>query len=304
MPKWVRDKTRRVSYLRLAVQITFLFLIFYVAITGVGKCVLIFIIVGATLFLGRLFCGWVCPFGLYMDLITLLRRSLKIQYWTFSERVNRILHRIRYVIAFIIVSSALPLFLINPVLPAQEGFDLIWNLHFYPPVRPLLILLSPLEPLIIPFVPPFGAIIEFHGMALSFPYVGEITALTHGTGFALPLAATFVILTVAASFKVRRFWCRFCPTGISIAVINRFKPFKWAPLLHMYKVEEKCTKCGICKRVCPTQVVEIYNEKSGKIDSSMCILCLRCVEMCPYEDCLKLELANKTLFKSRNWLEY
>jgi ferredoxin-type protein NapH len=302
--KWMKNKTRRVSYLRLAVQIIFLFLIFQIAIMGVGKVIIILTIFGATLFLGRLFCGWVCPFGLYMDLITLLRRSLKIRYWSYSERFNRILHRIRYVILLIIASSALLIFLMNPVLPAQEGFDLIWYLHFYPPVRPLLILLSPLEPLIIPFVPPFGAIIEFHGMALSFPYVGEITALTYGTGLALPLAATFVILTVAASFKVRRFWCRFCPTGISIAAINRFKPFKWAPLLHLYKVEEKCTKCGICKRVCPTQVVEIYNEKSGKIDSSMCILCLRCVEMCPYEDCLKLELANKTLFKSRNWLEY
>ncbi|HDQ06316.1 MAG TPA: 4Fe-4S binding protein [Candidatus Bathyarchaeota archaeon] len=301
--KWISDKTRRVSYLRLAVQIIFLFLIFQIAIMGVGKFLIIVIIIGATLFLGRLFCGWVCPFGLYMDLITLLRRSLKIRYWSYSERLNRILHRIRYVILLIIASSALLIFLMNPVLPSQEGFDLIWYLHFYPPVRPYLILLSPLEPLIIPFVPPFGAIVEFHGMALSFPYVGEITALTYGTGFALPLAATFVILTVAASFKVRRFWCRFCPTGISIAVINRFKPFKWAPLLHLYKVEEKCTKCGICKRVCPTQVVEIYNE-SGKIDSSMCILCLRCVEMCPYEDGLRLELANKTLFKSRNWLEF
>lgn len=301
--KWMKNKTRRVSILRLAVQIIFLFLIFQIAIMGVGKVIIILTIFGATLFLGRLFCGWVCPFGLYMDLITLLRRSLKIRYWSYSERLNRILHRIRYVILLIIASSALLIFLMNPVLPAQEGFDLIWYLHFYPPVRPYLILLSPLEPLIIPFVPPFGAIIEFHGMALSFPYVGEITALTYGTGFALPLATTFVILTVAASFKVRRFWCRFCPTGISIAVINRFKPFKWAPLLHLYKVEEKCTKCGICKRVCPTQVVEIYNE-SGKIDNSMCILCLRRVEMCPYEDGLRLELANKTLFKSRNWLEF
>lgn len=302
MPRWVGDKTRRVSYLRLAVQIISLFLIFYIAIIGVGKFLIIFTIIGATLFLGRFFCGWICPFGLYMDLITLLRRSLKIRHWTLPERLNRILHRIRYVIAFIIVASALPIFLMNPVLPTQEGFDLLWNLHFYPPVRPLVLLLGPLETLIIPFVPPFGAIIEFHGMVLSFPYVGEITAFAYGSGFAVPLVATFVIFTVAASFKVRRFWCRFCPTGISIAIINRFKTFKWVPLLHLYKTEQKCTKCGICKRVCPTQVVEIYNEKSGKIDTSMCILCLRCVEMCPNEDCLKLEMGGKTLFKSINWL--
>ena len=302
LPRWVGDKTRRVSYLRLAVQIFSLFLIFYIAITGVGKCLIIFVIFGATLFLGRFFCGWICPFGLYMDLITLLRRLLKIRYWALPERLNKALHALRYVLAFIIVASAVPIFLVNPALPTQQGFDLLWNLHFYPPVRVWLLLLGPLEPLIIPFVPPFGAILELNGMVVSFPYVGEITAFFYKSGFAMPLATTFVLLTVAASFKIRRFWCRFCPTAISIAAINRFKTFKWTPPLHLYKIEEKCTKCGICKRVCPTQVVEIYNAKSGKIDTSMCILCLRCVEMCPYEGCLKLEMGGKTLFKSTNWL--
>ena len=105
------------------------------------------------------------------------------------------------------------------------------------------------------------------------------------------------------SFFVRRVWCRFCPTGSSIAVVNRFKGFKWAPLLHLDKDEEKCTKCGICKRVCPVQVTEVYEQKGGKINTSMCMLCTRCVEMCPYEDCLKVKFGGKTVFKSRNWLE-
>jgi hypothetical protein len=30
---------------------------------------------------------------------------------------------------------------------------------------------------------------------------------------------------------------------------------------------------------------------------------MRCIEMCPYEGCLKMNLAGKTIFKSRNWLE-
>jgi ferredoxin-type protein NapH len=303
MSRWTSDKTRRVNYPRLAIQIIFFFLIFYLAIITVPKILLLSIIVGATLVLGRFFCGWICPFGLYMDLITFVRRLLKIRYWTFSERTNNTLHQIRYVIAFIIVALVLLLFFMDPVLPSQQGFDLVRNLDFYPPFRPLIFFLAPLETLIIPFVPPFGALIEFRGMGLSFPYVGEITAFAYGTGFALHLAATFVILCVAASFKVRRFWCRFCPTGISIATINRIKIFKWAPLLHLYKVEEKCTRCGICIRVCPTQVVEVYNKKGGKIYTSMCILCLRCIEMCPSKDCLKLEMGKKTLLKSLNWLE-
>jgi formate hydrogenlyase subunit 6/NADH:ubiquinone oxidoreductase subunit I len=85
--------------------------------------------------------------------------------------------------------------------------------------------------------------------------------------------------------------------------VNRFKGFKWSPLLHIEKDEEKCTKCGVCKRVCQSQVNEVYDQKGGKIDTSMCVLCVRCVEMCPYEGALKLKLGSKTAFKSRNWLE-
>jgi ferredoxin len=34
-----------------------------------------------------------------------------------------------------------------------------------------------------------------------------------------------------------------------------------------------------------------------------CMLCLRCVEMCPQKDALKLKFAGKDIFKSRNWLQ-
>ena len=284
-------------------QVVFLLVVYELATIGMDKVLLLLVIFGATLVLGKFFCGWICPFGLYMDLITLLRRAFRVRHWALSERLNMVLHKLRYIVALVIFSSVLLLFFMNPVLPSQEFFEFVTRLQFYPPFRTLFLFLSPLETLILPIVPPFGALFEFQGVSFSFPYGGEIAALFYGSGFTFPVAFTFVALTVAASFMVRRFWCRFCPTGISLAVINRFRAFRWAPMLHLYKVEEKCTKCGICKRVCPPQVVEVYEKKGGKIETSMCVLCLRCVEMCPYEDCLKLELVGKTLFKSSNWLE-
>lgn len=128
-------------------------------------------------------------------------------------------------------------------------------------------------------------------------------AYSGGKSFALPIAVTFVTIVMLASFKIRRFWCRFCPTGVSTAAVNKLKSSGRAPLLHLKKIEEKCTKCGICKRVCPVQVTDVYEKKGGDIKTSMCVLCLRCVEMCPETDCLKLDFAGRTLFKSRNWLE-
>jgi len=110
-------------------------------------------------------------------------------------------------------------------------------------------------------------------------------------------------VVTGGSFMVRRLWCRICPLGGLIALFSRVGPFKRLSLIKLTKVEEKCTKCGICKRVCPPQVTKVYEEKGGDVTASDCILCFRCVEMCPYEGCLKVEVAGKPIYKSKNWLK-
>ena len=87
-----------------------------------------------------------------------------------------------------------------------------------------------------------------------------------------------------------------------MALFNRYPPFKWVSGVRLKKTEEKCNKCGICKRVCPTQAKNVYEQKSGDVASSQCIWCLRCVEMCPNDGCLQFKFAGKTICKSRNWL--
>ncbi|MEM2816507.1 MAG: 4Fe-4S dicluster domain-containing protein, partial [Candidatus Bathyarchaeia archaeon] len=110
------------------------------------------------------------------------------------------------------------------------------------------------------------------------------------------------IATVGA-LAYRRFWCRLCPLGGLTGLLSRFQPFKRIALIKLNKTKEKCTKCGICKRVCPPQIREVYELDEGDVTTSACILCLRCVEMCPYEGCLKVTFAGKSIFESRNWLE-
>ena len=171
-------------------------------------------------------------------------------------------------------------------------------LFFAGPFEHIGILLGPIVPIIVPWEGP----LEIGGLYFSFPYIQDVIKYA-GENFATISALIFFALIVIGSFFIRRVWCRFCPTGASIAVMNKVKGFNWVPVLHLDKNETKCTKCGICKRVCPVQVTEIYEQKGGKIMTSMCMLCSRCVEMCPYEDCLRIKLGNKTVFKSRNWLE-
>jgi NAD-dependent dihydropyrimidine dehydrogenase PreA subunit len=85
-------------------------------------------------------------------------------------------------------------------------------------------------------------------------------------------------------------------------LLSTFTPFKQIALTRLYKDEEKCTKCGICKRVCPTQATDVYEKKGGDVTESRCMLCARCVEMCPYEGALMVKFAGKTVVESRNWL--
>jgi len=291
---WIRNKTVRITYLRTVVQITSLVAIFAsLPLLALWPSLVIAIVVFITIFFGRFFCGWICPFGLYMDIITFVRKAMKISYRNLPKRLNEALHKLRYAIVAIIL--LLPFFLGSP-------FDLEnWRSFFlfeyqYKPL--MIVFLGPLEPLVIPW----SGVIGYGGYSLSYPYVRGITE--YFPQYAITISIfLFVFLTIISSFFVRRSWCRFCPTGVSIAAIDRFKRSRWIPLLHLHKTEEKCTKCGICDRVCPLQVTEIYEQKGGELTTSMCMLCMRCVEMCPEQGCLKVNVAGKSIVESRNWLE-
>ncbi len=299
MINWAKDRTKRISVLRIAAQLLFLFLIFYISIIALWKGLLLLLILGSTIFLGRFFCGWVCPLGFYMDIMTLLRRLFRIRYWTLPQQLNNALHKSRYIIAAVVLSLALPSFLLG----AASLVDLTNVVWLRPPFTSYAFLLEPLQPIVLPWKPPFGALFALGGGYLTFPYVGEILLYFRSTGIALSLSYVFVATVLAVSFKVRRFWCRFCPTGISIAALNRFSRLRWMPPLRLNKNGAKCTKCGICKRVCPVQVTEVYEKKDGAIDSSMCTVCLRCIEMCPEKDCLSVGFGGKRIYSSYNWLE-
>ncbi|MEM3874001.1 MAG: 4Fe-4S binding protein [Candidatus Bathyarchaeia archaeon] len=288
---WKKDLKTKVSYLRFFVQATAMTAFFFIFSYTTQLLLILVVIFALSIFFGRFFCGWLCPFALYLDLVAAVRKAFKIRYWNFPDKLNKFLNRFRY--ALLIFFIALP-FMLEKIEPWQ------WSLAKFliGPFKLVSVLLGPVEPLVIPW----ESSLKLYNINLSYPYASVI-AFYSGENLALIAISIFIAITLASSFVVRRFWCRFCPTGVSFAVLNRFKIFRWIPLLRLNKVEEKCTKCGICKRVCPAQVTDVYEVKGGDITTSMCMLCLRCVEMCPYEDCLKLNMAGKTLFKSRNWLE-
>jgi polyferredoxin len=293
---WKKNQTIKITYIRFVIQAASLAAVYYLFTYSVRPLYIVAFILIMTLVLGRFFCGWICPFGLYMDVLTLIRKALKIRYRIIPDKLNKLLHNLRYAIVGFFLGLAAVLYILDT--PATTKELTLTALGLSGVFEQMYLLLGPVVPLIVPWEGP----LEIGGIYFSFPYVREVM-LYSGENFATVATLIFLALVFVGSFFIRRSWCRFCPTGISLAVVNKLKGFKWAPILHLDKNETKCTKCGICKRVCPVQVTEVYEEKGGKIMTSMCMLCLRCVEMCPYEDCLRVNLGGKTVFKSRNWLE-
>jgi polyferredoxin len=173
------------------------------------------------------------------------------------------------------------------------------------PFQSYRFLISPLTPYITPYASP----LIVHTINFNYPYIQAI--ITYITGnIGQVIAVVFVAVTLTGFSFTKRGWCRFCPTGSSLAAINRFKAFKGVPMLYIEKDEGKCNECEVCYNACPVQVSELTEQKSGKIYSSMCILCVRCVESCPNPEAIKLKLGKKTLFRSRtsaakipNWLK-
>jgi ferredoxin len=276
--------------------------VFY-STTGLEKLLIVFGTVTAmSLVLGRFFCGWLCPFGLYMDLLTKIRKFFKKRHLNLSPKTNTALGQSRYVIiaVFMILSvifgsySIFGTELISGTIPGgPEGTEagIVGNIN-----EPFC-LVCPMRPLCVAALSATGF--------MNFDYVAQITyGPFYITGFYITsINLTVLIIVTILSLAYRRFWCRICPLGALTALFSTYRPFRHIALTKIEKSEEKCTKCGVCKRVCPTQVTEIYDRKGGDVTVSNCMLCLRCVEMCPYKDALQFKFAGKTITSSRNWLD-
>ena len=278
--------------------------VFY-SLSGLEMLAIVFCsLIFASLLLGRSYCGWLCPFGLYMDLLTRLRKVTGKRHLSFSAKTNKALTQSSYIIiaAFLILSvifGSYDIFgtqLIPGTSPGIDGFDALHS-GIVSNINEPFCLVCPARPLCI--------LAECVVGSMDWSYVSQIAYEPFWiTGFYVTSINLAVLIAVTLlGFAYRRFWCRICPLGALTGFFSTYRPFRNVALTKLEKSGEKCTKCGVCKRVCPTDVSEIYNRKAGDVTVSNCILCMRCVEMCPYKDALKAKFAGKTVINLRNWLE-
>jgi len=197
-----------------------------------------------TLFLGRFFCNWVCPFGTLHHLTGWLfhRRGLQAKIDANQYRRSAVLKY--YILVGMLVAAlfgTLQIGLLDPLVFVHRAFT----------VNVLPLLGRPVPALELP-----GGAVLGGGRLHQFGWI---------LGFAF-----FVLLTL--NLVRPRWFCRvLCPLGALLGVLSRFS------LWRIERDPRRCVNCNVCVQGC-----EGACEPDARLRRSECFVCFNCIEDCPH----------------------
>ncbi len=210
------------------------------------------VVVVATILLGRVFCGWICPLGTIIDISDTIfwrRRS--------GQRPRYARPQWKYYILGAGLATAL------------LGVPLTWI------ADPIPLLTRTAATVFFPLSLGAYNLIVIHGQPL-LRQAGLYLNPARVPTFALDVTVGLIFVGILAlSYFARRMWCRtLCPLGALLAFIGRFS------LLKRY-VSSACTGCLRCANVC--KMGAISHDQPEKTYTAECILCYDCLVACPQE---------------------
>lgn len=225
------------------------------------------IILVPTLFLGRFFCGWICPMGTLQHWVgSMPSESKRGKQRIESNRYKR-WQTAKYVVLIAGLLAAcfgsMAIGVLDPfsLLVRSVGLALLPAFNFA--VRAVL---APMEHSHIAFIHSSGQVL--HGALQAVVLDFRQTRFEQ----ALALGILFLII-VAASLRVTRLWCRsICPLGALLGAVSRFSIFG------LQKHESKCNRCNRCLLHCQGGDDPIGGAPWRK---SECLMCMNCVGSCP-----------------------
>ena len=128
---------------------------------------------------------------------------------------------------------------------------------------------------------------QLHGFIES-PYnrVSDIKMMGFFTGVS-QLAAIILSTLAVLSILVHSFWCRYmCPYGALMGLVSWISPVK------VRRIDDVCTDCKICDRVCPAR---IDISRIETVHNPECIGCGDCVTSCPVPGAIEIGTKDQKL---------
>lgn len=240
----------------------------YLSGRGIGILVGLLTFIGFFILFNKAWCGFACPLGAIQDWITMLRKRLRIRDAGYSEPAANKLKTVKY--ALLVLLILIPMGMGNSFAGLPKlNHDFGVPFCMICPGRTVLPLFTG----------------DFSQLAVDF------SSRTKMVLTALGMAITGLFVTGA--FVKRRFFCLFCPMSAFHYIFSRLG------LLRLTKNGARCTRCGNCSRVCDVGIRAIADDiESKNIVKDDCMMCFKCVEACPEDNCLKASFLGVPLYES------
>ncbi len=219
------------------------------------------VILALTPFLGRFFCGWICPLGTTIDAASKLVGSP-------SNKISQRWENLRYLKFAVLAGTVLlALFSVNlwGYVDPLSLFNRTLTVVFYP----LATLFTEKSFLAIAGLP----LLEEPAYFLYDPFKAYIMP-EHQAHYQQLFWIALVIVGILGLEKVsRRFWCRnLCPAGAWLGFLSQFRMFERL-------VGEACPVCNKCQTECKMNAIPGGDvHQTSKVE---CIDCFNCGAVCP-----------------------
>lgn len=188
--------------------------------------------------MGRFVCGWLCPFGLFQDLLHKIPFPVKIR----TFRGDRLLRKLKYVILMVFV-ILLPMFLVD--------------------------ILGQGAPYFCKLICPAGT------LEGGIPLVLLNRSMRNAVGWLYAWKNVLLAVTIVLSMVIYRPFCKYiCPLGAVYSAFNRVSVFRYRVdeekctgcgicervcKMQVNPVEDanhpECIRCGVCKKSCPVKAI-------------------------------------------------
>jgi polyferredoxin len=227
------------------------------------------IILVPTFFLGRFFCGWICPMGTLQHFVSNMPSEAKRGKQRIDSNRYKRWQTGKYVVLIAGLVAALfgsaAIGWLDPFSLLVRSFGLSILPAFNAGARAVL---TPLETSHVAAIKKTGetlhSILHYTVLDLRQPHY------TQG----LVLGILFIGI-LALSLRVTRLWCRaICPLGALLGAVSR-----WS-ILGLHKDEAACDKCNRCLLSCQGGDDPIGGFPWRKAE---CLMCMNCVGSCPHD---------------------